>query len=372
MEKKDLVILIWTGVAACAQFVLGTFATNFDLMYVGYFGIAALMIVIFPYSLVVYLRVRKAKMMEEFFPAFLRDIAESKRAGMTIPQAISVSAETDYGPLTSEIRRVQNLLSWGIPFPDTMRIFQERMKYSTYIKRGLAIMLESYYTGGRIEDAMDAVADSTRLLKDVEKDRESVLQQQLVIVYMIHFMFVGILVALYKILIPMLSLQGGGGSSLIASFGGGETPPLDFFKMLFFLTMTIQSFSNGLVAGVTKEGSIAAGTKHAGIMISIALLAFVGFIFPKNYAINVMSSKTDVTTNEPVEFFGSVSLENEPVTNVEVKVNFGGSIGVASTDEYGDFSITVRSPTIEGSYNAEVSSSYEEFQTTVPVQIIVR
>jgi len=372
LEKKDTLIIVWSGVIAVAQLVIGLFLTNFELIYVGYFGVAALMIIIFPYSLIVYLRVRKAKMMEEYFPSFLRDIAEAKRAGMTIPNAIALSAQTDYGPLTKEIKRMNNLLSWGVPFPETIKLLQKRVKYSTYIKRGLAILLESYYTGGRIEDAMDAVAESTRLLKEVEKDRESVLQQQLIIVYLIHFIFVGILVALYKILIPLLTFQGGGSASLITSFGGGQSPPLDFYKLLFFLTMTIQSFSNGLVAGVTKEGSLAAGTKHAGIMISTALLAFAIFIFPKTYAINVMSSKTEVTTNELVEFFGSVTLENEPISNVEVTVNFGGVADSTYTDEYGDFSIKIRAPTVEGNYIARVSSTYEGFEAVVDIPIVVR
>ncbi len=372
MEKKDLLIIVWSVVIAVIQFVIGTFLANFEILYIGYLGITALMIIIFPYSIIVYLRVRNAKGMEEYFPAFLKDISEAKRAGMTIPNAIALSAETDYGPLTKEVKRFSNLLSWGIPFPESIRLLQDRVKYSIYIKRGLAILLEAYFTGGRIEDSMDAVAESTRMLKEVEKDRESTLQQQLIIVYLIHFIFIGILVALYTILIPLLSFQGGGGAGLVATFGGGKPPPLDFYKLLFFLTMTIQSFGNGMVAGVTKEGSLAAGAKHAGIMLSVALLTFAMFIFPKMFTINLMSSKTEITTSEMVELYGSVTLENEPLVGIEVKANFGGNIGVASTDEYGDFSILIKAPTVEGTYNAEVNSNYEGLEAVANVQITVR
>jgi len=310
--------------------------------------------------------------MEDYFPQFLRDIAEAKRAGMTIPKAIEISAESDYGPLTIEVRKLRNQLSWGTPFPQAMKMLGDRIEYSTYIKRGLAILLEAYFAGGKIADTMEAVGDSTRQLKEVEKERESTLQQQLIVVYLIHFIFVGILVALYRILIPLLTFQGGGSASLISSFGGGESPPLEFYKLLFFLTMTIQSFGNGIVAGMTKEGSFSSGVKHAGIMITVSLLAFTGFIYPKLFTINVISSKSELTTNEPIEFYGSITLENKPISGCEIKIDFGGRTAQGITDNYGDFSISMRAPTVAGTYNVIVEAVYEGYSTTTTVSETVK
>lgn len=372
MEKSDRRILIISIIAGLSIFFGGLALGNFETIMIAYLGIAALMIVIFPYSIIVYLKVKKEKIMEDFFPQFLRDIAEAKRAGMTIPKGIELSAETDYGPLTPEIKRVRNLLSWGIPFPEAMKLLSSRIKYSSYIRRGLAILLEAYFSGGKIADTMEAVGDSTRMLKEVEKERESTLQQQLVIVYMIHFIFIGILVALYRILIPLLNLQGGGGASLISGLGASESPPLEFYKLLFFLSMTIQSFCNGLVAGVTKEGSITAGIKHAGIMVTIALLVYTGFIFPRMFTINAISSKSEVTTNEPVEFYGSITLENEPIAGVEISVSFGGKKEITFTDEYGDYSLKMRSPTVSGAYDAVLEANYEDNKATSTLAITVK
>lgn len=364
MEKNDRLILIVSIIIAIASFIIGGLLVGFQPLPLGYISILSLSIGVFPYSIVVYLKERKAKAMEDYFPQFLKDISEAKRAGMTIPKAIELSAETDYGPLTNDVRTVRNQLSWGVPFPEAIKLFSKRVTYSTYIKRGLAILLEAYYAGGKIADTMEAVGESTRVLKEVEKERESMLQQQLIIVYLIHFIFIGILVALYRILIPLLTFQGGGGATLISSFGAGESPPLDFYKLLFFLTMTIQSISNGLVAGVTKEGSLSSGIKHAGIMITAALFVYTFFIFPQLFTINAISSKGQLTTNEPIEFYGSVLLENEPVSGVEVVVNFGGLTSSDITDEYGDFSVKMRSPTIPGSYNVVLEAEYEGLTTT--------
>ncbi len=372
MEKEDKRILIISIIIAVALFGIVSWRSNFKPLIMGYVGIVSLMIIIFPYSIAIYLKVNKARKMEESFPRFLRDIAEAKRAGMTIPKAIELSAETDYGPLTKEIKQLRNQLSWGVPFPEAMKMLAERIKYSTYIRRGLAILLEAYYAGGKIADTMEAVSESTRELKEVEKQRESILQQQLLIIYLIHFIFIGILVALYRILIPLLSFQGTGDTSLISSFGGGESPGVEFYKLLFFLTMTIQSISNGLVAGVTKEGHITAGIKHAGIMLVISLLTYIAFIFPPMFSVNVISSKAELTTNEPIEFYGSVTLENKPVAGAKVTVNFGGTIKSEVTDEYGDFSIKLRSPTVSGDYTVVVNAEYENLKTKNRVSVKVK
>lgn len=372
MEKSDRLLLITSVAGGIALFTIGTILTNFDPLTLGYLGIFSLMIAIFPYSIIVYVKVDREKKMEDYFPQFLRDIAEAKRAGMTIPQAIDVSAETDYGVLTNEIKRIRNLLSWGVPFPETMKMLSERIKYSMYMKRGLAILLEAYFAGGKIADTMEAVSESTRVLKEVEKERQSVLQQQMIIVYLIHFMFIGILVALYRIMIPLLTFQGGGGANLISSFSTGGAPSLDFYKLVFFLTMTIQSISNGIVAGVTRDGSITAGVKHAGIMITISLFVYTGFIFPKLFTINLISSKGEVTTNEPLEFYGSVTLENEPVAAARITIIFGGRTESTFTDEYGDFNIKMRAPTVSGNYDVKAEANYENFGTTTTTQVLVR
>ncbi len=367
-EKLTLIISIIVGLAVI---IISAFLSNFNIISIVYVSVIALMIFIFPYSLVIYLKVSKAKKMEDYFPQFLRDIAEAQRAGMTIPKAVEISASTDYGPFTELVVKMRNLLSWGVPFPETIRIMQKSIKYSTYIKRGLAILLESYYAGGKIADTMEAVSESTRILKEVEKERQSTLQQQLIIIYLIHFIFIGILVALYRILIPILNFQSGG-ISLVQTVGTGEPPSLDFYKLLFFLTMSIQSFANGIVAGVTREGSFSAGVKHAGIMITIGLIAYMTFIFPKMFMLNAISSKGEVSTNEPISFFGSVILEDKPVEGAKVIVNFGGIVKEGYTDEYGNFNIKMNAPTVRGDYKVVLEAHYDEYTTKTSMLIKVK
>lgn len=373
MERSDKLLLTGSAGSALLLMLIALLFFLDNTIVIGYLAIGAVMIMVFPYSMVNYLRVRTAKKMEDVFPGFLRDIAEAKRAGMTLVNAIRVSAETDYGALTPEIIRMRNGLSWGVPFPTTLESFSKRARYSTYIQRGIAILLESYYAGGDVAATMEAVANSTREIKEIEKDRESVLSQQLMIIYIIHFIFIGILVALYAIMIPMLTLQSvpSGGLGGLGGGVGGEAPKMEYYKLLFFLAMTIQSLANGVVAGETKEGSASAGIKHAGIMISVSLFAFALFIFPKTYTLNAVTSKTEVNAGEMFEIYGHVSLEGEAVSNTRVTIILAGESTTGFTDEYGDYTIEVKAPNVEGAYNIEVSSSYETFSAVNTLGITV-
>jgi len=64
MEKSDRRVLIICIVAALVLFFGGLTIGNFETIMIAYLGIAAMMIVIFPYSIIVYLKVKKEKVMD--------------------------------------------------------------------------------------------------------------------------------------------------------------------------------------------------------------------------------------------------------------------------------------------------------------------
>jgi flagellar protein FlaJ len=371
--KRENLILIMSISISIVLILVSIAIYGLEPMQVGYTSITCVILVIFPYSGYIYFRTRKEKRMEDFFPDFLRDLSEARRAGMTLPQAIANCALVDYGPLSPEIRRMHHQLSWGIPFPEVMKSLSERLTRSEYIRRGIAIIMESYFSGGDISASMEATADSTRVLKEVERDRLSIMQQQMLIMYVIFFIFVGILVALYKILIPLLIIprpeEMEGEMEVIVM---GEAPPMEYYKMLFFLTLTIQAICNGLIAGETKEGKIVAGVKHAGVMLAFALIAFVIFIYPVSFVLHVDVFREEVIPGGRVMLSGHVSLEGKPAVEAFVKAILEEVEEVSTTDERGDFKIEIRAPEEPGTYQILVEVEYEEHRTSKQVEITVK
>ncbi|MDY6766160.1 MAG: type II secretion system F family protein [Candidatus Nanohaloarchaea archaeon] len=260
--------------------------------------VAGLITAFLPYGLYSYFRERKYREMEEEFPLFLRNVSEAIKGGMSMPQAFQHAAKTDYGKLDLEVERAAHQLSWGIPFPEVMRRMSSRITGSGLIRRSIAIILQSYESGGDIAETLDAIAANASRIKEAEKERESVLKQQVYIIYAIHFLFLGIIVALYMLLSNFLLEIGGVGGgflgsvpnfcsptnptvarpicSLCPAFGMGDaTSSLCYYKSLFLLMLVVEGVFNGLVVGEITRGKISAGVKHSVAMGTIGFIVYL-------------------------------------------------------------------------------------------------
>ncbi len=146
-------------------------------------------------------------------------------------------------------------------------------------------------------------------LQETEKERKSILSQYVVAMYVISLMFMGVIVAINKLMVPIFEAMmtpaaegqvvtlienpcsiciGGGGFECspctiyfsICSIFGVETTTISCYYLALFFSMSImQAAAGGLVAGQIGEGSIVAGTKHSLILLAITFGAF--FIFVK-------------------------------------------------------------------------------------------
>lgn len=276
-----------------------------------------------PYGALSFLENRRIKEMEDQFPAFLNGLAESKRGGMTLLDAFESAHNTDYGRLNDEVEQVYNELSWGIPFPEVMERFGERVSDSAVMQNSISIIIQSFRSGGNITHTVDAVADEAATLRNVVKQKNSQLKQQMMIMYVIYLLFIGITLGLYMMLDQLMGFgtQGGGAFSNIGELTGstqninyctGSIPaaqpfcqisqvfgfiPADialgseeainssygkmaYYKSLLFTMLMIQGISTSAVAGKITQGSAAAGIKHAMVMIPLAFIAFMTIVAP--------------------------------------------------------------------------------------------
>ncbi len=304
-------IAVYPMVIAFALLFIGVFFVKTetgaaDIGVIGNLVFLAVMVIIGPYLIKKYFDYAWIKSLEEQFPSFLRDLAEAQRSGMNLIQSLSSSAEANYGKLTPEIRRMVNHYTWGVPFERIVDIFISRTKNSELMTRSMRIIKEAYASGGNITLTLDSVAKDVEIIKDAEKERKTALGQHVMIMYAIFFMFLIIVLALTKILVPMfkqqsLSLSGGSGTS---SFGFSDPCKMcigfssDFnctpcsiygvtcsmfglssgvgcyYTALFFSMLMLQGLFGGLVAGQISENSVTSGLKHSMIMTGIGFATF--------------------------------------------------------------------------------------------------
>ncbi|MBN1455312.1 MAG: type II secretion system F family protein [Methanomicrobia archaeon] len=239
--------------------------------------ILAALVAAIPPTAYLYVEQKRERKADNEFPGLLRDLAQAKRAGLTLIDAFSLTAEGNYGVLTDGLRTLVCHLTWGISFEDALRMFARR--YPTrIIKRSIAIIIEGYRVGGDVGEILKVAADDVMELRTLEKERISDMSVYVIICYTIFFVFLGVLLVLYHSFIPMMveasaRVEGTGMGGMFTAIKDVEK-----MKMLFFHCGIIQGVCTGLVAGKMGEGKVIAGLKHATVL---ALATFFFFALLK-------------------------------------------------------------------------------------------
>ncbi|MCD6447842.1 MAG: type II secretion system F family protein [Thermoplasmata archaeon] len=234
------------------------------------FAIFAILSSIGPFGFYEYALYRKINLMEERFPEFLRDLAESRKAGMTMARAVEMAAKGDYGYLTPEIKKMAVQISWGLPFSEALKRFGERIK-TPLVQRTTTMVVKASEAGGKIADVIEAAAKNVREIKILQAERRTEMKMYLMIIYISFFVFLAVIIALASMFLPKLYEAASGAGQLI---GGGSGLTLESYKFIYIATALSQAIGSGIVAGSLAEGKAIAGLRHGTIMILITYIVF--------------------------------------------------------------------------------------------------
>lgn len=271
-----------------------------DIGVIGNVIILSTFIISTPQLFLSYQSYRDLKEMEEEFPLFLRDLIENLRSGIAFHKALIASSKIDYGKLSPEIKKIAHQLTWGMPADKAINQFATRVKRSRRLYTSTKIIRESFVSGGDVVSTLESVADNATLLQDSEKEKKSLLDQYVVLMYAISLIFIVIVVVINRLLIPIFQVSGEslageaigltnpcsscadltcnicdffeGTSRIYFSIPTGTTA--SYYTSLFFYMALMQSLFSGLVAGQISENSIIAGIKHSFILVGITVGAF--------------------------------------------------------------------------------------------------
>lgn len=276
-------------------------------------------IIIGPQLILSYVEYREIKEMEERFPTFLRNLIEALRSGMSFHEAITFASRSDYGRLTPHVRKMANQLSWGISVEKVLERFGKKVKRSKRLRNTVRIIIETFKSGGEMVESLESLAESLTILRDIEKERKSLFSQHVVLMYFICFIFIGIVIGIERLMLPIFKSPGLQETTTEMGAVGfinpcevvytcwendvGETEcfcegsiacvPCSiyyftcsllgikkgsmgcYYTSLFFAMSVIQAIFSGLVAGQIGEGSLRAGIKHSLIMSSITIGSFM-------------------------------------------------------------------------------------------------
>lgn len=228
-----------------------------------------------PYAFDVARRLRRTRKLEERFPDFLRDIASSHKGGLTLPAAIGVAANGEYGELTPEIRKMADQLAWNTPFQKVLDLFAERVR-TPLVGRAVTIIKEANRMGGNTADVILAAARDVRDIKNLETQRRQTMGLYTIIIYLTFVVFLGVAATLYSQLVPQIVRSAEATQTLGPGFAL-EAPTLAEYRAFYFIASLVQSLGNGLVAGIVQSGRAIAGLRHSFLMVLLTYVAF-GFL----------------------------------------------------------------------------------------------
>ncbi|RLG21805.1 hypothetical protein DRN74_00040 [Candidatus Micrarchaeota archaeon] len=277
--------------------------------------IISIMVISAPLLIRQYLEYRRIKLIERYLPDFLRDVAEARKSGMPLIRAIQNASKGNYGPLTEEMKKVSNQLSWGVSLEEALRKFMERVN-SKFVKQAVLIIIEAYKSGGEISNILETVSTDIETLKEMESERKSKLKIYTYSMYMIFLLFLMIIIVLAVTFIPATPEL-----ASVAKIMGGQTQEVaeaDFLTLFFHLAL-IEAVFAGLISGQMGEGSIIAGIKHSVILVVITMLVFSFFIsqapFSSKIAEEIIKSPPGVESTLSIQ---KIYVLDKDVSSMEI------------------------------------------------------
>ena len=217
------------------------------------------------------LRLRRVRKIDDRFPDFVRDLAESRRAGMTFTKAIMYSSKGNYGVLTPEIQKIARQISWGSSVEDALSAFAKRVN-TKLIRRTISLIIEASRSGGNVADVLDAASKDAREIRFIESERRANMLSYVAIIYIGMIVFLVIIIILCKNFIP--SMLKTGSEEVQAMLGKTAKLKPEDLTNIFYRASIIQGIGMGVVAGVFEEGRASAGVKHMFILTLIIWIMF--------------------------------------------------------------------------------------------------
>jgi len=311
LTKQIKVLLVCIAISAVLIFI-GLFTGDTGVL--GNVIILSVFLMVAPQLIFNYISYKNIREIEGKFPNFLRDLVEATKAGLPLHKAIQFVSHGDYGALTPEIKTMAYQLSWNVNILKVLEQLKIRLKRSKTLSKVIRVLIETFKSGGSPDSTLNALSTTLVTIQDTEKERKAMLGQYVMAMYVISFIFIAVVVAINRLMVPIfqsMSTPISGGGQMIgfvdnpclmclnrvsfdcspcniyfcicSVFNVNEMEISCYYLAMFFSVSIIQAAASGLVAGQIGEGSVIAGTKHSLILLSITFGAFfilvnLGFI----------------------------------------------------------------------------------------------
>ena len=194
--------------------------------------------------------------------SFLRDLTEIRKTGLSPEKCVEGLAHRDYGEFSKELQKISSEISWGVPVRKVVMDFVKRVR-SWMSQIVMFLLVETIDVGGGTIAMIESLARFNNLTQEVEKEKKMSVRPYILMPY-----FAAILLVATTTM--MIGFTAG---TLGVAPDGNAAEDLSPMILMFTTSCIFHSYLIGLVAGKISEESVAAGFKHASILVIIAIAA---------------------------------------------------------------------------------------------------
>lgn len=235
--------------------------------------IITVLLIITPLAILDFFEDHRQRNLESALPNFFRDLAGMNESGMTLPGAVALVAQAEYSTLTPHIRRLDQEMSWSVPFVEAIMRFGERIQ-TPLATRSVDLIAKASKAGGDISNVLRAAAIDTYEFVSLKTERLNNMFIYIVIIIISFFVYMFVIGILTSTFLETMAAAGQAAESSGAGAGFMSSVDIGFYKRIFSHAVILQGFFSGLVAGQMGEGRALAGLKYSAVMVFIGWMVF--------------------------------------------------------------------------------------------------
>jgi flagellar protein FlaJ len=206
------------------------------------------------------------KGIESEIPSYLRDIAESRKAGLSPEKCVVYASKRPRDSHFQQVARAfSNQLEWGVPLRSIYENLVEKLRSRTALVH-FRILVEAIESGGGYTTSLDILAKSSESSYITEREKKSMLQPYFFIAFMVT--------ALMSVTTLMVAQTFADVSeSIVPGATQAATEDQKGQIQLFSMGIAAQSWMTGFLIGKISSGSFATGFRYSIMLLAISACA---------------------------------------------------------------------------------------------------
>lgn len=206
---------------------------------------------------------KNMKGIESEMPSYLRDVAESRKAGLSPEKCIIYASERQRDPQFQKVAKgFSNQLEWGVPLRKIYENLAENVKSAVALIH-FRILVEAIESGGGYTTSLDILAKSSESVHNTEMEKKSLLQPYFFIAFMVTA-----LMSVTTLMVAQTFVDVS--NNILPGASQTSTQDQEDRTQVFAIGIAAQSWMTGFLIGKISSGSFVTGFRYAIMLLAIS------------------------------------------------------------------------------------------------------